>query len=126
MDTAQRKVLEFHLSMGSPIRAYPSLNPGQDKLRLELLREETRELSDALRAGDIVKIADALGDLKYVIEGTALAYGIDLKPVFNEVHRSNMTKEPKIGMGKARKGRDYKPPKLKPILDAQASIHSCL
>src|SRR5579872_1095648 len=62
------------------------------KSRLALMREEFRELTDAIAAYDIVKIADGLADLEYVLRGTGVVYGIPTDKVFAEVHRSNMTK----------------------------------
>src|SRR4051812_31492614 len=62
------------------------------KLRLKLIREETDELEAALKAGDMVAAADALADLEYVVHGTSLSMGITTRPLFMEVHRSNMSK----------------------------------
>lgn len=61
-------------------------------LRLRLIAEEFGELATAIHTGDLVLIADALADLEYVVVGTAIAYGIPHERVFQEVHRSNMTK----------------------------------
>lgn len=122
MDDAALKVLDFQIKMGGSVKGRPSLNPSQDELRLALIREETQELEDALKAGDLVAVADAIADLKYVIEGTAITYGFDLEPLFNEVHRSNMTKEAKSGAGaavKVKKGPSYEPPELTLLIGEQ-------
>ena len=85
-----------------------------------MIEEELTELHDALRIGDAIGTADAIGDLLYVVYGAALAYGIDMEPIFTEIHRSNMTKVGgKVrGDGKVLKPQGYSPPNLKPILDA--------
>lgn len=57
-----------------------------------LILEELAELAESYRRTDLIEIADALGDLLYVVLWNADLCGIDLEPVFNEVHRSNMTK----------------------------------
>lgn len=66
-------------------------------LRARLLLEETRETVEALVRGDKVAFADGLADLIYVAIGAALAYGIPLEEVWNEVQRSNMEKFAKCG-----------------------------
>ncbi len=97
--------------------------PSEDieNLRFELIAEELQELSDAMRAEDMVGIADALGDLLYVVYGTGHAYGINLDRVFAEVHRSNMSKAGPHGPiyradGKVLKGDLYSPPDLREIV----------
>ena len=77
--------------------------------RCEFIEEEARELRAAVEADDLVGAADALGDLVYVVYGTALHFGIDLDAVVQEIHRSNMTKSP-AGDAKAVKGPGYKAP----------------
>lgn len=66
--------------------------PDVAALRARLLAEETEELLAAMRAGDVVEVADACADLVYVVLGTALAYGLPFAPVWREVQRSNMAK----------------------------------
>lgn len=88
-------------------------------LRLKLIYEETRELQTALFDKDFVETADAIGDLLVVVLGTAVACGIDIEPIFNEIHRSNMTKfidGHRREDGKWIKGPSYSPAELKPIL----------
>lgn len=71
---------------------------------------------------NIVEAADALADIKYVVEGAALTWGIPLDEVFDEVHRSNMSKVPEDGViikredGKVLKPPTYSPPNIHPIL----------
>lgn len=77
-----------------------------EDLRYSLMHEELQETRHAMLSGDRIGVADGLADLIYVAIGTALAYGIDLRPVWNEVHASNMRKE---GGFKRRDGKILKP-----------------
>ena len=117
------RVAQFHTVFGHPISDKPEdIAPERQQLRVELIREELEEFKDAVEAGDIVAIADALGDLEYVVNGAALEYGIDLPAVVAEIHRSNMTKLGPDGKpiyredGKILKGEDYEPPNLEKVL----------
>ncbi len=89
-----------------------------------MIDEEAAEFRDALAAGDIVGVADAIADLLYVVYGAALTFGIPVRAVFAEVHRSNMTKLGDDGIplyredGKVLKGPNFSPPNLLPILTA--------
>jgi len=58
----------------------------------DLLDEERRELDDAIAAQDLLEIADALGDMIYILIGTAYKYGIPIGAVFEEICRSNDSK----------------------------------
>jgi len=110
-------VMEFHDKMG--VQFDPNIED-QDTcdLRLGLLMEECKELSDALGNRDTPAnrqaVADALGDILYVVLGAADVWCIDIGRVFAEIHRSNMTKEPghKRADGKILKGPNYSPPDL--------------
>lgn len=92
--------------------------------RLDLIEEEYLELRLAIEQGDIYLIADALADLKYVIFGMEITYGITVNDtVFEMVHLSNMTKDvlsrnPGDGGMKVQKGKNYVPPRIRPIIDA--------
>jgi predicted HAD superfamily Cof-like phosphohydrolase len=133
----QLAVKEFHELIGAPTPLRPML-PNSDRLalRLELIREELNELADAFnfcrdceawhpdgRPSDtsLIEAADALGDLLVVVYGAGLELGIDLEPVFAEIHRSNMTKGggPVRADGKALKGPNFTPPNLLPIIQRQ-------
>ena len=109
MNKMQKQVKEFMIPGGYPVYEKPItglkfeeeliLPTGdvvqfEDHLlsRVEWLREEVDELKQAILANDIVEIADAIADLAYFVFGTAVSTGIDLEPVFDEVHRSNMAK----------------------------------
>ncbi len=89
--------------------------------RAHMVISESGELMEAWHQLDVVKIADALGDLLYVVLGSAVAAGIDLAPIFAEIQRSNMTKtanqEAKSPLHP--KGEGYEPPDLAPLLLAQ-------
>lgn len=84
--------------------------------RVEFVEEEAQEFREAIEAGDLVKTADALGDLAYAVYGAAWRFGIDLDAVIAEVHRSNMTKTASAGDGKAIKGAGYSAPNFARIL----------
>jgi predicted HAD superfamily Cof-like phosphohydrolase len=89
------QVAEFHKTFNAPILNSPQIPSTQRcELRINLLQEELNELSQAIKDGDIVEIADALCDLQYVLSGAVLEFGLGDKFVelFNEVQRSNMSK----------------------------------
>jgi predicted HAD superfamily Cof-like phosphohydrolase len=75
-----------------------------------MLREELDEYAAAAAADDVVAVADALADLAYVLYGTALVHGIPLDEVFEEVHRSNLTKADGRRAGSDRATRPASPP----------------
>ena len=102
----------------------PNLDQSTIDLRFRLMEEENKEYLEAANNNDIVEIADALGDILYILCGTILAHGLQDKivEVFNEIQRSNMSKldingEPVIREdGKILKGPNYFKPKIKEIL----------
>jgi predicted HAD superfamily Cof-like phosphohydrolase len=106
---------EFHAYVGASIRSEPTVAVDGATLRCDFIDEEAAELRLAVSRGDVVGVADALGDLAYVVYGAALHFGIDLDAVVAEVHRSNMTKTP-AGNGKAIKGPSYVEPDLRRVL----------
>jgi predicted HAD superfamily Cof-like phosphohydrolase len=117
MNLAQ--VRQFQKKYGFHTQDYPGHPPEEVvKFRQALLEEEVAEYNQAVENRDLVEIADALGDMVYVIFGTALAYGIDLDAVFAEIHRSNMDKE--VGQLKPVKGPTWIPPRISQVL--QTSI----
>lgn len=91
-------------------------------LRVDLLLEEFEEYINAENKNDIVEIADALGDMMYIIMGTAVEYGIHLDAVLKEIHRSNMSKVGSSGKpifredGKLLKPESYSPPDIKKVM----------
>jgi len=93
-------------------------------LRCRLIQEELDELYTAYQAYNMVEVADAIADLLYVVLGAACASGIDIEPIFDEVHRSNMSKfidGHRREDGKWVKGPSYTPANIKPLLEAQCS-----
>lgn len=118
--TAQHQVRSF-MKLVAGQETPPRLRvPGPDvkALRISLMVEELHELEMAMAYDDLTLMADGLADLLYVVIGTAVAYGMDIEPIFDEVHRSNMTKKggPQRKDGKALKPETYEPPDLAPIL----------
>jgi predicted HAD superfamily Cof-like phosphohydrolase len=103
----------------------PNLDQSTIDLRFRLMEEENLEYLEATKNNNIVEIADALGDILYILCGTILAHGLQHKivEVFNEIQRSNMSKldingKPVIREdGKILKGPNYFKPNIKGILD---------
>ena len=88
-------VAAFHRLFGAPVVADPALPDAKRcALRVNLLQEELDEFKAALEAGDVVEAADALADIQYVLAGAVheLGMGSRFKALFDEVHRSNMSK----------------------------------
>ena len=116
-------VEDFMEAMGQEVNAVPTW-PEQEiqRLRLDLIEEELDELHYAMDNKDMVEIADALGDLLYVVYGAGHAFGIDLDECFKEIHASNMSKLGPDGKpikredGKVLKPDTFFPPDLKSIL----------
>lgn len=118
------KVREFHKAFEAKISEKPSfLTEDEFRLRMRLIDEELREYQDAYNNDDLVEMADALVDLVYVVLGTAVAHGFhNFDKMFDEVHRSNMSKLGADGKpiiredGKVLKGPNFFRPQLKPFL----------
>jgi predicted HAD superfamily Cof-like phosphohydrolase len=94
-------------------------------LRYNLIKEENEEYLDACRNGDIVEVADALGDQLYILFGTILKHGLQhkIEEVYDEIHRSNMSKLDENGLpifredGKVMKSSLYFKPDIRTILE---------
>lgn len=86
----------FHNAFGIVNNYEPTHEISQDegKLRYDLMREENEEYLEAVENGDLVEIADALGDMLYLLCGTILKHGLKdkIQDVFEEIQRSNMSK----------------------------------
>lgn len=124
MTPEQKMVAEFHRTFGIVEATAPSLpDAATQTLRVRLIQEEFDELKEAGEQGDLASIAKELADLLYVVYGTAVSYGIDMEPVFLEVHRSNMSKVGghKRADGKWIKPLHYSPASIAPILTAQGA-----
>lgn len=127
-------VLQFHIKFGATINTHPTLlDPANTTLRVALGEEEAQELKDAIMAGSLPDIADALVDQIYIAIGTAVAYGIDLRPLWIAVHHANMRKVPfdvnlaaeqaakgvKVPIGKILKPTGWKPADIADLLARQ-------
>ncbi len=122
-----KAVERFHRSFGLGVLDSPRANLGHEKnmLRFNLMDEENKEYFQAAQNNDLVEVADALGDMLYILCGTILEHGMQFKieEVFEEIQRSNMSKLGPNGQpiyredGKVLKGPDYFAPDIKTILD---------
>lgn len=94
-------------------------------LRYNLIKEENEEYLEACKNGDIIEIADALGDQLYILFGTILKHGLQhkIEEVYDEIHRSNMSKLDEEGQpiyredGKILKSNQYFKPNIKSVLE---------
>lgn len=113
------QVREFHQAFDVPILNKPRF-PDEErrKLRYRILKEEFEEYVQGENADDFEEVADALGDMAYIIAGTALEYGIPLDRVLDAIHRANMAKLGPDGKpikradGKVIKPDGWKPPDI--------------
>lgn len=119
------KVNEFNTVFEvGPAADQPTLLSKEEyDLRFELMREENTEYSIACEDQDLTEVADALGDQLYILCGTILRHGMHdiIEDVFDEIHRSNMSKldngkVKKRSDGKILKGKGYFKPNLKQFL----------
>jgi predicted HAD superfamily Cof-like phosphohydrolase len=118
----QSNVEDFHKEFNLTINYTPQLLEKEDiEISMKLIKDEVKELEDAFAAKNIVEIADGIGDIIYVVLGAAVRSGMDMEPLFREIHRSNMTKQGgyKDSHGKWIKPDTYDPPRLLPILIRQ-------
>lgn len=125
MADEQAMVETFHRMFDIVVHPTPTIVDGQTReLRVKLIEEEFEELKEALAGEDLSSIAKEMADLLYVVYGTAVSYGIDMDPVFREVHRSNMSKVGgyKRGDGKWVKPATYSPACIEPIVAAQRPV----
>lgn len=127
MAEATEHVRAFHDAFGIPNATAPRGDIGDRDalLRYKLIREENEEYLEAALRGDLVEVADALGDILYILCGTLLKHGLEHKidEVFREIQRSNMSKLGADGKpiyredGKVMKGPNYFKPAIAAILD---------
>ena len=113
------KVGTFMKTFGQEVKTKPSLSSEKiNKLRIDLIKEELKELTEAMNNKDLYEVADALTDILYVTYGAGHAFGIDLDQCFEEVQNSNMSKLDENGKpiyndsGKVMKGPNYFKPDL--------------
>ncbi|MFC4633185.1 hypothetical protein ACFO3O_04665 [Dokdonia ponticola] len=120
-------VYAFHSAFGLGIEKKPTaqLTKERNLLRFNLMKEENEEYLEAANDGDLVEVADALGDMLYILCGTIIEHGMQdkIEEVFNEIQRSNMSKLGADGKpiyredGKVLKGPHYFKPNIKEILE---------
>jgi predicted HAD superfamily Cof-like phosphohydrolase len=122
MADEQAMVEDFHRAFDIILNPFPTVVDERTReLRVRLIQEEFDELKEAIAAEDLPSIAKEMADLLYVVYGTAVSYGIDMEPVFREVHRSNISK---VGGHKREDGKwvkpaTYSPARIEPILAEQ-------
>ena len=120
-------VTEFHTAFKLGMNNKPTASIGEDRnmLRYNLMKEENEEYLEAAQNNDLVEVADALGDMLYILCGTIIEHGMQdkIEEVFNEIQRSNMSKLGENGKpiyredGKVLKGPNYFKPNIQAILD---------
>jgi len=119
-------VKEFHTAFGLGIEEKPVADLGKAKnlLRFNLMQEENEEYLDAANKNDLIEVADALGDMLYILCGTIIEHGMQhkIEEVFDEIQSSNMSKLGPDGHplyredGKVLKGPNYFKPNIGKIL----------
>lgn len=122
-------VEKFHDTFGIPNEYAPKADISNEliDLRFKLMAEENEEYLEAAKNGDLVEVADALGDMMYILCGTILSHGMQhkIEEVFEEIQRSNMSKLGEDGKpiyredGKVLKGPNYFKPNIAKIIEEQ-------
>jgi predicted HAD superfamily Cof-like phosphohydrolase len=120
-------VKEFHSAFNIGYSKTPNANFDDTKkqLRYNLMKEENEEYLEAVQNNDLIEIADALGDMLYILCGTIIEHGLQdkIEAVFDEIQRSNMSKLGENGQpiyredGKVLKGPNYFKPNFSKILE---------
>ena len=120
-------VRQFHTAFGLGMKEEPTADLGLAKntLRFNLMKEENEEYLEAANNNDLVEVADALGDMLYILCGTIIEHGMQhkIEEVFDEIQRSNMSKLGEDGKpiyredGKVLKGPNYFKPNISEILE---------
>ncbi len=118
------KVRLFMKTYGQEVKDKAGLSDAMtNKLRIDLIKEELEELTEAMKDENLIEVADALTDILYVTYGAGHAFGIDLDKCFEEVQSSNMSKLGEDGKpiyneaGKVMKGPNYFKPDLSKYLN---------
>lgn len=128
MFQAFRDVAKFEAVNGNPVsdRTPEIPDPETVYLRNDLHTEEFDELCEAMAAGDMTEIADGIGDLIWVLLGTAVRFGIDMTPVWEAIRQTNMAKfgpgARRRADGKLLKPADWIAPDIEGILRAQPPL----
>ncbi|MBA4155452.1 nucleoside triphosphate pyrophosphohydrolase family protein [Flavobacterium sp.] len=115
----------FHEAFEIGFKESPAVHLGENKnlLRYNLMKEENEEYLEAAMNNDLVEVADALGDMLYILCGTIIEHGLQhkIEEVFEEIQRSNMSKLGEDGKpiyredGKVMKGPNYFKPDFEKI-----------
>jgi predicted HAD superfamily Cof-like phosphohydrolase len=126
MQKQLKAVMQFHEAFLINYSENPTTNIGdiKIKLRFDLMKEENEEYLEAANKNDLVEIADALGDMLYILCGTIIEHGLQhkIEGVFDEIQKSNMSKLDENGKpiyredGKVLKGINYFKPNIASIL----------
>ena len=118
------KVRLFMKTYGQEVKDKAGFSDARtNKLRIDLIKEELEELTEAMQDENLLEVADALTDILYVTYGAGHAFGIDLDKCFEEVQNSNMSKLGEDGKpiyneaGKVMKGPNYFKPDLSKYLN---------
>lgn len=113
----------FHIQvMEENFPTFPHITtPKYRDLRLKLIKEEVEETLEAILKEDLVELADGICDSIVVLLGTAITYGIDIRPIWDEIHRTNMAKKGGVLRedGKRLKPEDWEPPNVAGLLQEQ-------
>ena len=127
MQNQLKSVKIFHEAFGVKISNKPTLELSKDilKLRHSLMEEENNEYLKAVEEKNLIEVADALGDMLYILCGTILTHGFQklIEDIFDEIQSSNMSKLGDDGKpiyrndGKVLKGPNYKKPNIKKIIN---------
>ena len=127
MEEIIKHVEVFHDSFGIVNNYQPTLDLSKDEinLRFNLMKEENEEYLEAALKGDLVEVADALGDQLYILCGTILKHGLQhkIEEVFEEIQQSNMSKLDENGSpifredGKIMKSNRYFKPNIQKVLE---------
>ncbi|MEC7247013.1 MAG: nucleoside triphosphate pyrophosphohydrolase family protein [Bacteroidota bacterium] len=127
MQNQLKSVKKFHQAFGVKISNKPTLELSKDilKLRHSLMQEENNEYLKAVEEKNLIEVADALGDMLYILCGTILTHGFQnlIEDIFDEIQSSNMSKLGDDGKpiyrndGKVLKGPNYKKPNIKKIIN---------
>ena len=120
-------VTKFHTAFKLNMNSKPIADIGKERnlLRFNLMKEENEEYLEAANNNDMVEVADALGDMLYILCGTIIEHGMQhkIEAVFEEIQQSNMSKLGADGQpiyrqdGKVLKGPNYFKPNIKQILE---------
>ena len=118
------KVRLFMKTYGQEVKDKAGFSDAKtNKLRIDLIKEELEELTEAMQDENLLEVADALTDILYVTYGAGHAFGINLDKCFEEVQNSNMSKLGEDGKpiynedGKIMKGPNYFKPDLSKYLN---------